>query len=83
MEDTTMKKLLSAAVLLAILSSTGLCFGSDASWQDYVAKAKQDAQKNDPGISAAERQQMKDRAAHSPKVSYPTIDHKGTYSQGK
>ena len=78
-----MKRILIAAVLLASLVSTGLCYGADTSYQDYVTKANKAAQKTDSGISAAEREKMKDRAAHSPRVSYPMINHKGTYGQAK
>jgi hypothetical protein len=83
MEDKTMKKILSAAVLMASLVSGGFCYAAETSFQDYVTKMNREAHKTDSGISAAEREKMKDRAAHSPRVSYPMINHKGTYSQAK
>lgn len=96
-----MKRILSAAVLLATLVSTGFCYAAetvkttpkeyykyagtaaDPGYQDYIATSNKASQKNDSGSYAAQREQMKDRAAHSPKVSYPMINHKGTYGQAK
>lgn len=78
-----MKMILSALVIMASLVSGGFCYAADTSFHDYVTKMNREAQKTDPGISAAERERMKDRAAHSPRVSYPMINHKGTYGQAK
>ena len=96
-----MKKIMSAAILLATLVSAGMCYGADTvkttpqeyfkyagtsadpSYQDYVATSNRAQQKTGSGSYSAERERMRDRVAHSPRVSYPMINHKGTYGQAK